>query len=233
MLYSLGNNGGATQTMALKPNSPAIDAGGASTCTDATRVNSLDQRGQPRNDLQCDIGAYEMQMSDRNNTALTPSTSMMTTYGPPRVGIQDKSLITHPGVITTTKVTSWTGGTPSGTLGVWWELNAPTNTGLFFDLELCYSTAEKGNLTEDGTAHFWRYSGGTWYDVGAVASFTGASPNRCAVFLGADALSRWTVANSNPTGNNPTAVTLSSFKANPSTFDLARWFAEILGQWLR
>jgi hypothetical protein len=224
----LKNNGGATQTIALQSNSPAIDRGNATTCADVATVNGLDQRGQSRNDLKCDIGAYEMQMSDRNNTSLTPSTSSMTTYGPPRVGIQDNGS-THPGVVTATKVANWTGGTPANTIGAWWELSAGTNnTGLNLGLQLCYSTAEVGNLNESG-AHFWRYSGGTWLDAGAVASFDGTTPNRCAHISGISALSRWTLSNaSGPGGNTPSAVTLSSFNAKPG-FDLVAWFRQILG----
>jgi CSLREA domain-containing protein len=52
-LGPLRDNGGPTQTHALLADSPAINAGGAASCPNA------DQRGQKRNDGQCDIGAYE------------------------------------------------------------------------------------------------------------------------------------------------------------------------------
>jgi CSLREA domain-containing protein len=48
----LANNGGLTQTMALLPGSPAIDAGTNTNCP------ATDQRGATR-DSACDIGAYE------------------------------------------------------------------------------------------------------------------------------------------------------------------------------
>jgi hypothetical protein len=62
----LAANGGPTQTHALVPGSPAIDAGGA-VCLDATGAPLLtDQRGQPRlvdgdenGTAACDIGAFE------------------------------------------------------------------------------------------------------------------------------------------------------------------------------
>jgi hypothetical protein len=65
-LGSLQNNGGPTQTMALLPFSPAIDAGNASGCRDwLGRALVTDQRGMPRPDRNesrgCDIGAYESQ----------------------------------------------------------------------------------------------------------------------------------------------------------------------------
>jgi Chlamydia polymorphic membrane protein (Chlamydia_PMP) repeat len=65
-LGSLRNNGGPTSTMALRANSPAIDAGNRSGCRDwLGRLLATDQRGMPRPDSHeprgCDIGAYESQ----------------------------------------------------------------------------------------------------------------------------------------------------------------------------
>lgn len=66
MLGVLGNNGGPTQTMALLPGSPAIDAGDPNGCTDPPgQLLKTDQRGMPRPDKEdaggCDMGAYERQ----------------------------------------------------------------------------------------------------------------------------------------------------------------------------
>ena len=58
-LSALENHGGPTQTFALLPSSPAIDGGHNAACA-AAPVNNLDQRGQPRNDWNCDIGALEL-----------------------------------------------------------------------------------------------------------------------------------------------------------------------------
>jgi hypothetical protein len=65
-LGPLQNNGGPTQTEALLPGSPAIDAGNPSGCTDGQgHLLKTDQRGQPRPDHEdtggCDMGAYERQ----------------------------------------------------------------------------------------------------------------------------------------------------------------------------
>ncbi|MFZ5912434.1 MAG: choice-of-anchor Q domain-containing protein [Chloroflexota bacterium] len=61
LLDALADNGGPTQTMALLPGSPAIDAGDDATCADAP-VDGLDQRGVARpQGPHCDIGAYEAQ----------------------------------------------------------------------------------------------------------------------------------------------------------------------------
>jgi len=66
MLGSLQNNGGPTQTMALLPGSPAIDAGNPAGCSDgAGHLLKTDQRGRPRPDFEetlgCDMSAYEFQ----------------------------------------------------------------------------------------------------------------------------------------------------------------------------
>jgi len=53
-LGPLANNGGPTPTMALAPDSPALDAGDNAACP------PLDQRGMPRpTGAACDIGAFE------------------------------------------------------------------------------------------------------------------------------------------------------------------------------
>ena len=57
----LAANGGPAQTMALRPGSPAIDAGDPAVCA-AAPVNGLDQRGLARpgaGSTACSIGAYE------------------------------------------------------------------------------------------------------------------------------------------------------------------------------
>ncbi len=60
MLAALADNGGPTQTMALTPISPAIDAGDDSNCA-ADPVSGVDQRGVSRpQGAHCDMGAYEL-----------------------------------------------------------------------------------------------------------------------------------------------------------------------------
>ena len=65
LLSALGSYGGLTQTVALLPGSPAIDAGDDSVCnqmTGAAPVNTQDQRGITRPvGAHCDIGAFESQ----------------------------------------------------------------------------------------------------------------------------------------------------------------------------
>ena len=61
LLGALANNGGPTQTMALLPSSPAINAG------DSTRAPATDQRGLTRFG-NTDIGAFEYQFKVVNTS---------------------------------------------------------------------------------------------------------------------------------------------------------------------
>jgi uncharacterized repeat protein (TIGR01451 family) len=75
LLAPLGNYGGATQTHALLPGSPALDAGDSATC------EATDQRGIARPvGVACDIGAFESQgftlaITSGNNQSTTVSTT--------------------------------------------------------------------------------------------------------------------------------------------------------------
>lgn len=221
-LGALANNGGPTQTMKLGSDSAAIDRAVAANCP------STDQRGENRDDLNCDIGAFELKMSDSNWVRRTVSNTSLATFGPARAGMQYSG--TDPGLTTVAKVTNWT-NQPENAIGAWWDILPTTGSGLNLTLALCYSDAERRGLTESNL-RFWRYSGGSWSQIGDVPTFSGTSPNRCAQITGVTDLSRWTLATGNP-GGAPTAVTLSSFRAITPTFDLAAWFAEILRAWVR
>ena len=58
ILRPLADNGGPTQTHALVEGSPAVNAGDNDVCT-FIPVSGLDQRGETRPRLSCDIGAFE------------------------------------------------------------------------------------------------------------------------------------------------------------------------------
>ena len=66
LLGPLANNGGPTQTFALLPGSPAIDAGNDAVCMAAVGApdygaGGFDQRGVTRpHGSHCDIGAFEL-----------------------------------------------------------------------------------------------------------------------------------------------------------------------------
>ena len=84
----LADNGGPTQTQALSPESPAVDAG---SCTDASgNPVTIDQRGIPRPQHGvCDIGAYELVFagpptatisSPADNLTFSPNQVVATTF---------------------------------------------------------------------------------------------------------------------------------------------------------
>jgi predicted outer membrane repeat protein len=85
LLTALAFNGGPTQTMALQPGSPAIDAG--PTCA------PVDQRGFPRNVGPCDIGAYEFGATLNDVTAPACAISALRADNPRQmdVTVQDPS----------------------------------------------------------------------------------------------------------------------------------------------
>ncbi len=87
-LSTLGNYGGQTQTFALLPGSPAIDAGDDATCNTTigtAPVNKLDQRGISRpQGVHCDIGAFESQgFSLVKTSGDSQSTAVSTAFATP------------------------------------------------------------------------------------------------------------------------------------------------------
>ena len=71
----LANNGGPTQTIALRASSPALDHGDPAVCA-APPVNNVDQRGFPRRnpyDPICDIGAFEVQRAGLAAPVMSPA----------------------------------------------------------------------------------------------------------------------------------------------------------------
>jgi hypothetical protein len=72
-LGTLADNGGPTQTIALKPGSPALGIVPSKFCAPTVPT---DQRGEPRPTSRCDAGAYEL------TPAVTPVSGVSTTYTP-------------------------------------------------------------------------------------------------------------------------------------------------------
>ncbi len=86
LLGLLANNGGATQTFALRAGSPALDAGNAGACA-AAPVNGGDQRGVIRpQGAGCDIGSYESWLIDFNGlpaqNGVNAKNQLNATYSP-------------------------------------------------------------------------------------------------------------------------------------------------------
>jgi hypothetical protein len=203
-LGTLGNHGGSTQTVPLNSNSRAIDAG------DPTYCPTTDQRGQTRDDLACDIGAYELKLSDSNTVTLPAGSSSMQTYGPVLAGIQATS--GDPGAITVTKETSWT-LQPANAVRAWWEITPTNAIGWTAILKLCYADATELNGLTPADLRLWRYSGGVWTNIG------GTLTGQCVQATGVTEFSRWTLATGNPGGvptNTPTNTATSTPTSTPT-----------------
>ena len=128
----------------LNYNSPAID-GVASNAPN--NCPATDQRGQPRADLQCDIGAYELQYTDNPTVARSVSGATATTFGPALVGLQRGGVIDL-GVITVTKSLAWK-TKPDNAIDAYWSITPTVDTGLNLTLTLCYTPTENNGLTLD------------------------------------------------------------------------------------
>ena len=77
LLGPLQDNGGFTQTMALPPGSPAIDAGDDANCP------TTDQRGVYRpQGSHCDMGAYEYEFPVSQTPTLTYTPTLIPTFTP-------------------------------------------------------------------------------------------------------------------------------------------------------
>ena len=86
-LAPLGNNGGLTQTMALLPGSPAIGAGVIADYPATTTPVTTDQRGEPLDSPNPDIGAYQTQGSTLTTLAFSGISDQSITYGASSVTI--------------------------------------------------------------------------------------------------------------------------------------------------
>jgi CSLREA domain-containing protein len=129
VLADLADNGGSTETRALLPGSPAIDAGDASACPAA------DQRGVVRpQGAGCDIGAFELQQAPAGNTPL--GTNVVVALGPVTVTFAN---VTAAG---DTTVTSSSSGPPPPVgfevLGTYYELST---TAQWDSAEVCFTYA--------------------------------------------------------------------------------------------
>lgn len=122
----LADNGGATLTHALLANSPAIDRGnplqpgsGENACL------ASDQRGQERSDRRCDIGAFEVKISDSQMVVKSIEGVGVYQFGPTDVMIE----VVFPGVqLTTLTVEQFDGEPPYASEGIvegrYWRITA-------------------------------------------------------------------------------------------------------------
>jgi predicted outer membrane repeat protein len=122
-LGALSDNGGSTQTMALLPGSPALNAGDDFSCEDVF-VNNLDQRGVTRQQGNaCDIGAFEVDVAPpvinsiaraNSNPTNLASVNFIVTFSELVIGVDliapfNDFTITPSGGVTGTTVTNVSG----------------------------------------------------------------------------------------------------------------------------
>ena len=151
LLGPLANNDGPTQTMALLPGSPALDAADDTICA-AAPVSGLDQRGVTRpQGTQCDIGAYEFMLTPTTTTLNVDPTSPV--YG------QTVTLTATVSPTTATGTVSFQdGSTPLTCMGGNQTLNGGTANcsinsfpvGTYSDLTAVYSS-DSSHATSQGT----------------------------------------------------------------------------------
>lgn len=177
-LGTLADNGGPTQTMGLGYKSAAVDAGDNTVCADTSTVNKLDQRGQSRNDLNCDVGAFEFVNSDGDTIAKTNLTSgPLFTFGPTLAGVTSAG--TYTGTLTIQRVlTAPTNGTPpANMLPITWNATDDSPIPALI-VTLCY---DPGVLTSqvESSLHVFHYNGSAWVDLGGNLDTTNHLPYHC------------------------------------------------------
>jgi len=198
-LGTLADNGGGTWTHALGANSPAIDAGDPASCP------ATDQRGAPRDDLRCDIGAYERQFDDAGgDTMVRDGMTAGTTesFGPTRVGVTVTG--GDAGTITATKRLATPGGVyNSGEITATWWLTA-SNSPFTVTLALCYTPEEFGDPNTDGLQAFrWDTTKMTW----TLPISTGLTvTDGCVTLTGIEEFSAWTLKDVSAGAATPTAA---------------------------
>ncbi len=165
-LSALANNGGATQTMALLPDSPAINAANPANCP------TTDQRGVQRGSA-CDIGAYEY-LGIATGT-VSPTTGGMIALADGKFTITfPPNAVTTTVAVTYTQVLTPTQPLPTGRIGLrYFTLeardgggNLVTNFNQPYTLTLTYTDAElvAAGITE-GTLNLAFWNGATWVDM--------------------------------------------------------------------
>ncbi|HEY54344.1 MAG TPA: hypothetical protein G4N94_12915, partial [Caldilineae bacterium] len=182
--------------MTPKSDSPAIDGGNPAdpgSSGDACLAN--DQRGNARDDLRCDMGAVEVQLSDTDTVIKDVSGAGTFTFGPTLVKIE----VTNQGGLSQLQVQHHDGDHPDATRmnGQWWGIT-PTGSGFTANLDLPHM------VTPDANAKVCKHVSGSTWDCARDGSTADRVWRN-----GLTEFSDWAV------GDNvgPTAVTLRDFAA--------------------
>ena len=194
----LANNGGTTQTHALLSNSPAIDSGDPATPGSSGYACPVtDQRGHPRSDLSCDIGAFESTFggSGGSATIIKPLSSAgeSASFGPTLVTVTLTS--SNPITLTVTKIASPPPTWPSSLPASWMitatlpTTQAPTPPNYVINLGLCYTDAEALGH-EENLIDMYRWDGNSWIKQDATPN----PVQNCVIKTGVTELSGWMLA---------------------------------------
>lgn len=200
-LSPLSDHGGGTQTMALSLNSPAIDSGISANCA------ATDQRGFPRTDLGCDIGAFELRHADSDRVVRSGFNSGTPyTFGTTWISMTLATADT--GTITVTKHLTYPGGTQNnGEVAATWWISSTLSGGFPVTLAFCYIDSELAGLKESALRAF------RWDGTARMRQGDAAPVGNCVTVEDATAFSAWTLFDTSGIDETPTAVTLSSFSA--------------------
>lgn len=204
-LDALADNGGPTETHALLPDSPAIDAGDPATCP------ATDQRGEARDDWACDIGAFELKYADSDHVVKEIGGPGTYTFGPTRVKVE----VLTQGALTSLTVTRVVGDHPGRTgggggggsvgWGEWFVLTPDDGANGTFDASLTLPAL----FTPDANDKVCRYLGGTAWDCAAHGF--GQNPFAHITRQGVNAFSDWAAGNE----VGPNVLRLREFRARP------------------
>ncbi len=206
-LGPLAANGGDTLTHALLPNSPAIDAGDPAHCP------ATGQRGEPRTDLRCDVGAFELQHADSDTVLKSGMVAGATaSFGPTFISVTVTG--GDAGAITATKHLTAPGGVHStGELTATWWLTA-SQTPYTLTLALCYTADESAHINDEESLRAFRWDAGTQtWTTPISTSLTVYTTTHCVQLTGITEFSAWTLKDVSVGDETPTAARIAALAA--------------------
>ena len=179
LLDVLGDYGGSTQTLPLLSNSPAIDAGDNSVCADTDTVNNLDQRGEARDDLRCDIGAFEYKGTKGEPVQVEFNTNDTSrSFGPARAAITVTNGAPITLTVTFTETAISNPAPPKDALPLDWNVES-SKTGFSLLVTLCYSPTVLTPGVDESKLHIYHYNDTKWEDLGGALDTTTHAPYHC------------------------------------------------------
>jgi predicted outer membrane repeat protein len=230
-LNTLSDNGGSSYSFALLPGSPAIDYIPASVNGCGSTLYE-EQRGRtrpvnyPDYPGGCDIGAFELQKPETFTTTLGDGATQ--TFGATLTSITDNVGGVAPGSTTINRIPI------TSTLLTQWDMpfriviTATVQSGLNFNLSLCYTSWELNNNPSitPSQLELYHWNGNSWDRIGADNRFsdplTGVT---CVTKNNVNNLGRWALIDTSV----PTVVSLENFTVKVKNYHQVSviWFAVI------